>query len=429
MSGALSLLPLAQQTFTDGNNLPLAGGQVTFYEPNTTTYATVYSDPAGSNPLPNPATIGPDGYLEPSGQVWGSGTFRQVVQDATGATIWDNETFAIAVSEAMAPILTSATPAIAAAFLGLGSGSIIPCNATMDGTTIALTRHTGTNPATEILGTFFNFTCPATQTGPFTISETTDSLASAELFDTLGNPIANLQENQFCVIGWNPNFGSSGAWVLLFANQGSTAVWEFTSTGTWVCPDGVNTVLCTGTGGGGAGGASVNMASGGAGGGGAQTIQGQAVSVSSGTTYQVTIGAGGIPVQGEAGGNGTATTFVSSTFSTITALAPGNGGSGGSGTADFAGGASGGAGGFAGEDGYWIADDNLANGGLGISGAGGSTLLGTGGFGRTTASTARNGGPGQGYGAGGGGGGGGNSSTGTNTGGAGAPGYFLIQLS
>jgi hypothetical protein len=56
-------------------------------------------------------------------------------------------------------------------------------------------------------------------------------------------------------------------------------------------------------------------------------------------------------------------------------------------------------------------------------------LLGTGGFGRTTASTARNGGPGQGYGAGGGGGGGGNSSTGTNTGGAGAPGYFLIQLS
>ncbi len=430
MANSLGLVPNANQQFFDANGDPLANGTVTFYIPGTTTYASTWSDPAGANLNPNPLTLNADGYPEATGQIWGYGSYRQIVLDQLGNTIWDNETTVISVSAAMTAVLEASTTAAAAALLGLGEGVIIPCAATISGTAISLTRNTTTtNPASEALGAFLCFIAPSTVNGPFTVAVTTDSLAGATLYDTIGNSITTLNGNQFCLLGWNPSFGTSGGWVLLFASQGSAQSWEFTSTGTWTCPAGINTILCSGCGGGGAGGSTATFSSGGAGGGGAQTTQNQSVSVAPGGVYQINIGAGGQPNAGGTGSNGTLTAFVNSSFSTLVSLAGGLGGVGGSGTGDFAGGAAGGAGGFAGESGYWISDSNLANGGLAITGAGGSTLLGAGGFGRTCASSSRNGGPGQGYGAGGGGGGGSmGSGTSANMGGAGASGYFLIQL-
>jgi hypothetical protein len=409
---------LAQQLFVDGNGVPLAGGQVTLYAPGTQTYATAYSDQQGANPLPNPCTLDADGYPQPTGQMWGSGSYRQVVQDSLGNTIWDNVTSVIAVSSAMLPVLEAPTTAGAAVLLGLGEGVIIPCGATIDGTAIALTRNANTNPVyAAALGTFFVFTSPATATGPFTLSETTDAVPSATLYDSIGNEITQIQENQFCVVGWNPDFGSSGGWVLLFAPQGANTIWTFSSSGTWVCPDGINTVLCSGTGGGGGGGAGFEAGSGGGGGGGAASAQYVTVSVSSGGTYQVTVGAGGTAATGAAGGNGTATTFISSTFATLSSFPGGFGGGLATGVANPPGGAAGGAGGTAGGKGVFASND------VSFGGYGGATLYGSGGAGGLIG-TGGNTSVGQtpfAYGTGGGGGA-------NAAGGAGAPGFFLIQI-
>src|ERR1700733_3309513 len=60
----------------------------------------------------------------------------------------------------------------------------------------------------------------------------------------------------------------------------------FTSTGTWICPAGVNYVLCIGAGGGGGGGAANNTVYGGGGGGGS-VQQTSYVNVTPNTTYTV----------------------------------------------------------------------------------------------------------------------------------------------
>lgn len=84
-----SLLPNAKQTFINPTTgLPLVGGSVFYYVPNTTTQKATYQDQAQTIPNANPITLDASG----SCIAWGSGSYRQVVYDVNGNLIWDQVT-------------------------------------------------------------------------------------------------------------------------------------------------------------------------------------------------------------------------------------------------------------------------------------------------------------------------------------------------
>lgn len=86
---AQSLLPNGQQTFTDENGNPLAGGSVYFYVPGTTTAKFTYQDPGETVPNTNPVVLNAAGRAI----VWGVGEYREVVYDQFGTLIWDQLTY------------------------------------------------------------------------------------------------------------------------------------------------------------------------------------------------------------------------------------------------------------------------------------------------------------------------------------------------
>lgn len=85
---AATLLPPGEQTFFDANGNPLAGGTVTFYIPNTTTFKNTWKDSGQTILNTNPV------ILDSSGRaiIYGSGTYRQIVKDSLGNIIWDRIT-------------------------------------------------------------------------------------------------------------------------------------------------------------------------------------------------------------------------------------------------------------------------------------------------------------------------------------------------
>src|SRR6185312_7220983 len=104
------------QTFTGPNGVPVSLGTVAFYIPGTTTFKDTFSDDAltvlNTNPVP----------LDAAGRasVWGSGSYRQIVKDALGNTIWDT-TVETSVS---APALASTAGASMMGFLQSGTGAV-----------------------------------------------------------------------------------------------------------------------------------------------------------------------------------------------------------------------------------------------------------------------------------------------------------------
>ncbi|MDE1896034.1 MAG: tail fiber protein [Rhodospirillales bacterium] len=78
-------MPKGKTQFLDGNGAPLAGGSVSFYIPGTTTQLATYQDQALSVENTNPVILDANGEA----LIWGFGSFRQVVQDVNGNTIWD----------------------------------------------------------------------------------------------------------------------------------------------------------------------------------------------------------------------------------------------------------------------------------------------------------------------------------------------------
>lgn len=80
-----SILPNGKTQFIDQNGAPLAGGQVFFYAPGTSNPQATYKDQALTIANTNPIQLDSRGQAV----IWGSGTYRQVVQDASGVTIWD----------------------------------------------------------------------------------------------------------------------------------------------------------------------------------------------------------------------------------------------------------------------------------------------------------------------------------------------------
>jgi microcystin-dependent protein len=89
MSATLaSLLPNGEQQFSDANGVPYARGKVYFYIPNTSTLKNTWQDPLQVTPNTNPVTLDSAGRAI----IYGSGQYRQVLQDSLGNTIWDQLT-------------------------------------------------------------------------------------------------------------------------------------------------------------------------------------------------------------------------------------------------------------------------------------------------------------------------------------------------
>lgn len=209
----------------------------------------------------------------------------------------------------------------------------------------------------------------------------------------------------------------------------------FTATGNFVAPMGVSTVWVSACGGGGGGGAAGSSSSGlntggGGGGGGGAFIMNAVWTVVPGTTYAITIpagGAGGVAVANAAGGAGATggTTTIDSTFT----LPGGSGGAGGTGGGTSFGGVGGGVGSYGGQGGDGVVGA--------MGGAGGPTIFGSTapmqkGNRQASGSAGFPGATGYAYGAGGSGGSGNYQATGGaavtgGNGGLGAQGIALIQ--
>ena len=85
----VNILPNAMTQFVDGNGAPYAGGHVYMYIPFTTTPKATYQDPLAHTPNQNPITLDANGRAI----IWGSGEYRQVLQDVYGVVQWDQLTY------------------------------------------------------------------------------------------------------------------------------------------------------------------------------------------------------------------------------------------------------------------------------------------------------------------------------------------------
>lgn len=86
-------LPPGKVQFIDGDGAPLVAGKVYHYYPNGTTPKDTWQNYGATILNSNPITLDSRGQAP----IWGSGRYRQIVEDADGNEIWDRETF---VSEA-----------------------------------------------------------------------------------------------------------------------------------------------------------------------------------------------------------------------------------------------------------------------------------------------------------------------------------------
>ena len=82
------LLSNAEQVFLDNNGVPLALGTVGMFIPNTMTPKATWQDAAQATLNTNPINLDSAGRAI----IYGNGTYRQIVNDALGNTIWDQIT-------------------------------------------------------------------------------------------------------------------------------------------------------------------------------------------------------------------------------------------------------------------------------------------------------------------------------------------------
>lgn len=85
---AAALLPAPELQFSDQNGKPYVGGKVYMYIPNTNTPKTTWKDAGQTIPNTNPITLDGAGRAI----IYGNGTYRQILRDINGNTIWDQIT-------------------------------------------------------------------------------------------------------------------------------------------------------------------------------------------------------------------------------------------------------------------------------------------------------------------------------------------------
>jgi hypothetical protein len=94
-----------RQQFVDANGAPLAGGAVHVYLPGTTTPATTYQDPGLQTANTWPIVLDANG----TASIWTPpGTYREVVQDSLGDTLFDQTASTTDYASALTPGATIA---------------------------------------------------------------------------------------------------------------------------------------------------------------------------------------------------------------------------------------------------------------------------------------------------------------------------------
>lgn len=137
-----AILPKGKTQFLDGTGVPLAGGSVAFYIPATTTQLATYQDQALSIANPNPVTLDANGEA----MIWGYGSYRQIVQDSDGNTLWDEVISApvvpaFGIDSGVANSMVVNISGIASLFTGLQL-VIIPANSNTGATVLSLNGFT-----------------------------------------------------------------------------------------------------------------------------------------------------------------------------------------------------------------------------------------------------------------------------------------------
>ena len=84
-----SQLPNGKQQFIDINGFPLVAGTVGFYIPGTLVPKNTWQDSAQTILNTDPVVLDSRGQAI----IFGTGTYRQIVQDALGNLIWDQLTY------------------------------------------------------------------------------------------------------------------------------------------------------------------------------------------------------------------------------------------------------------------------------------------------------------------------------------------------
>lgn len=85
---ATQLMPPGQQQFLSANGVPLAGGFVYMYQPNTTICKTTWQDSSQTNPNTCPIVLDASG----SAVIYGSGCYTQEVRDSTNVALYSKTT-------------------------------------------------------------------------------------------------------------------------------------------------------------------------------------------------------------------------------------------------------------------------------------------------------------------------------------------------
>lgn len=80
-----TILPVGRTTFIDANNVPLVGGSVYMYYPNTTSFKTTWQDAHQNTSNSQPITLDGNG----SCLLYGVGQYTQEVRDINGNLIWN----------------------------------------------------------------------------------------------------------------------------------------------------------------------------------------------------------------------------------------------------------------------------------------------------------------------------------------------------
>lgn len=140
-------------------NSSLAGGKVYFYTPNTSTFKQTWSDSAQATQNTNPVILDANGCAV----IYGTGIYRQVLQDSLGNTVWDQTTTD-----------TSASNSVYWAGVAAGTPNTI---------TVVDPGFNGTN------GVQINFVALYTNTGPATLNPSGYAAISI-VKDTTAGPVA-----------------------------------------------------------------------------------------------------------------------------------------------------------------------------------------------------------------------------------------------
>lgn len=113
-----SLMPQPKQQFLTPLGTPLVGGKIWTYASGTTNPLATYTDPACTTAQPNPIPLNARG--EPTNTIFWSGSYRVVLQDALGNTIYtvDNFTDNLSAVTAMLAALQLADYAALRAYSG-----------------------------------------------------------------------------------------------------------------------------------------------------------------------------------------------------------------------------------------------------------------------------------------------------------------------